>query len=116
MILEQAFETHINFNSITEKELVRILQQLKLVRPDNPKETMTWLHFYSKIKVDESNDDKIENPIFDIRFITIALYFLTSGKPESKAKYIASMYFQYGVPEKNERIKKETKQSNNMKL
>lgn len=76
-----------HFNSINEKEFIEILIKLRLIREDNPADTLAWDNFYSKFKVDATSKGVLK-PYFDIKAILIALYFLTSSKASIKARYI----------------------------
>lgn len=53
--IEQTFLTYIHFHAISEKEYVGALVALKLLKPDLPTETLAWLDFYSRLRVQDQN-------------------------------------------------------------
>ena len=86
--LEQAFSTNLHFNSLSEKDLITVLKRMKLLREDKPTETVIWQNFYSRLKVGPPEGSTLKAH-FDIKSAMIALYFLTSSKPSTKATHIA---------------------------
>eukprot|EP00347_Sterkiella_histriomuscorum_P007621 403348212 len=92
--LEQAFITNLHFHSINETEFIEILVKLKLLREDNPKDTVVWNSFYGRFRVD-ATEKGILKPYFDITSIMIAMYLLTSSKASVKAKYIGALFHEY---------------------
>ena len=92
--LEQAFQTNLHFHSITENEFIEVLVKLKLVREDSPRETLAWLNFYSRFKVD-ATESGVMKPYFDVTAIMTSLYLLTSSKASVKAKHIGCLFHEY---------------------
>jgi len=39
---ERAFHTNLTFQSVSEDEFIEVLTRLKLLKQDNPKETVIW--------------------------------------------------------------------------
>lgn len=93
--LEHAFLSYLHFHSIKEDEFVEVLVKLKLLREDNPKDTLPWQNFYSKFKIDATKAGVLK-PYYDIISIMIALYLLTSSKASLKAKFIAALFQEFG--------------------
>ena len=46
--LEHAFEPYLHFNNIKKDEFLEVLIKLRLIREDNPDDTLAWNNFYSK--------------------------------------------------------------------
>lgn len=89
----------LHFNSINHHELIEVLTspKLRLLREDNPTETLQWQTFYSRLQVDSTESGMLK-PYFDIRALMLSLYFLTSSKANVKAKYISQLYHGYQGP------------------
>ncbi len=79
--VEQAFLTSLHFRSINENEFVETLVKMKLLKADSPTDTLAWLNFYSRLRIQEklqgSDSKKMQ---FDLTSVMISLYFLTSSK------------------------------------
>jgi hypothetical protein len=73
-----------------------------LLKADNPRDTLQWENFYSRLRVYEKLESDSAQFIdgkkihFDQTSIMIALYFLTSSKAATKAQYLGALYFDYG--------------------
>ena len=72
------------------------LVKMSLLKVDKPEQCPAWTNFYSRLKVDGSSKG-ISKPYFDVKSTLIALYFLTSNKPQTKARYMSFLYYGYGT-------------------
>ena len=74
---------------MNQQEFCTYLAKLKLLKDDFPHTDERWINFYSKFRV---TDDGKDSKRFSLIPALIALYFLSQGSTEHKAKAICDLF------------------------